>query len=210
MTNVRIRFGLAAGLTMLLTAGAQAQAPLTDVILRLDGQEISGRVVVITPTELLYLPAPPPTTRPDTLRLPVSQVFLVRYANGTKDILTRPVAPEPVLGSGRLQYLVGPERRLLGQADAEQYYQGKRVFWGAAGVSWLGLPGLVGVAVAANKPVPLTRLNLPEPVLLQDTNYLAGYQEQANRIKRRKVWQGYGTGIGLLVGLVVAGLANER
>ncbi len=92
--NLRAAFLRLAGL---LGAGpaAQAQQPATpaatDVLLLTTGQEVSGRVLTITPTELTYLPAAP--TPSDTLRLPTSSVFLVRYANGTREVLT---APAPV------------------------------------------------------------------------------------------------------------------
>lgn len=67
-------------------AAAQAPAAPTDVLLRTDGTEVPGRVLTITPLEVRYLPP----AGADTLRLAVADVFLVRYANGTREVLHPP------------------------------------------------------------------------------------------------------------------------
>ncbi|WP_375418879.1 hypothetical protein [uncultured Hymenobacter sp.] len=211
-------------LMLVLTSPAPAQTaapapppmPATDVILRLDGEEVAGRVLLITPTELRYLPAPVAgtpagaATTPDTLRLPVAAVFLVRYANGTREVLTRPLVAAPLLGDGRLDTLSGPERQRLGRSDARRYYRGRSVFWGSAGAFWLGVPGLVGTAIVSSRPVPAPQLRAPLPVLLQDSDYGAAYQQQANRLKRGKAWAGYGTGAAILLGAVYLTLLSEQ
>ena len=63
-------------------------ARTTDVILRTDGSEIPGRMLAISPLELRYLPP----TGADTLRLTTTEVFLVRCANGTRELL-HPLTP---------------------------------------------------------------------------------------------------------------------
>ena len=203
------RFFLTTLTWLALTGPVHAQTPpsatgATDVILRLDGQEIPGRVLVITPVELRYLPAA--ATTPDTMRLPIAEVFLVRYANGTREVLTRPPGAAAgttgpagsALGDGRLAGLPGTERQRLGQNDAVVYYRGRQVFWGSAGATfYLGpLFGLGSTAVIAGQPVSLYNLRAPTPALLSDPDYNTGYRQQANRIKRGKAWAGYGTGIG--------------
>lgn len=207
------RFG--AGLLLLLAGAARAQNALppaapTDVIVRLDGQEVPGRVLLITPSVLRYLPAPPAgapiPTPPDTLQLPVAAVFLVRYANGTREVLTRPgpVAAAPQLGDGQLAALSGPERQRLGRADAARFYRGRNVFWGAAGATlYLGpLFGLGSTAGIAGHAVAPYNLRAPVPALLQDPDYSFGYRDQAHHIKRGKAWAGYGAGVGLQVVLI--------
>ncbi|MGI4869978.1 MAG: hypothetical protein ACRYFX_02235 [Janthinobacterium lividum] len=96
---------LLAGFTslgLLLTGPAShAQQPATpaasDVLLLSNGQELSGQVLTIGPTELAYRPAPVAGAAPlpDTVRLPVASVFMVRYANGTREVLAQlqPAAP---------------------------------------------------------------------------------------------------------------------
>lgn len=196
------------------SAAAPARPAATDVILRLDGQEIPGRVVLITPIELSYLPAPTAgtTAGPDTLRLPVAQVFLVRYANGTKEVLTQPGAGlASNLGDGRLSGLTNMERRQLGQADAKQHYQGQNVFWGTVGSTMVLGPGYGAgsTAIIAGHTINTHNLHAPVPALLQDPDYKVGYVQQARHIKRRKAWGGYGTGTGVWVAVLVLAFASS-
>lgn len=189
-------------------AGPPSPAPAaTDVILRLDGQEIPGRVLLITPLELRYLPVPVAGAllRADTLRLPVAEVFLVRYANGTKEVLTQPGAGlASNLGDGRLSGLTSLERQQLGQADAKRHYQGQNVFWGTAGSTLLLGPayGAGSTAIIAGHTINPGNLHAPVPALLQDPDYKVGYVQQARRIKRHKAWGGYGTGVGAQVAVL--------
>ena len=188
---------------------APAAAPTTDVILRLDGTAVAGRVLLITPTELRYLPAPP--TGPDTLRLPVAEVFLVRFANGTREVLTRPAAPaDAAPNEGRLTGLSGAERQRLGRTDAQRCYEGRGVFWQSAGLFLLGGPGLIGLAVSASRPVPPHRLAAPQPHLLLDPDYSRTYQQEADRIKRRQMWRGAGTSAAVVLGVALTIAAGER
>lgn len=195
---------------------AAAAPPPTDVILRLDGGEVPGRVLLITPTELRYLPAAGPTRpalapHPDTLRLPVAEVFLVRFANGTREVLTRPAAPaDAAPDEGRLTGLSGTERQRLGRTDARRCYEGRDVFWRSAGLFMLGGPGLIGLAVGASRPVPPHRLAAPQPRLLLDPDYSRAYQQEADRIKRRQMWRGAGTSAAVVLGVALTILAGER
>lgn len=197
-------------------APAAATPPAPDVILRLDGREAFGRVLLIGPTELRYLPAaatgrPAPTAPPDTLRLPVAEVFLVRFANGTREVLTRPAAPaDAAPDEGRLTGLSGAERQRLGRTDARRCYEGRDVFWRSAGLFLLGGPGLIGLAVGASRPVPPHRLAAPQPRLLLDPDYSRAYQQEADRIKRRQVWAGGATSAAVVLGVALTILAGEQ
>ncbi|MGI4740191.1 MAG: hypothetical protein ACRYG7_33895 [Janthinobacterium lividum] len=194
---------------------AQAQPsarPATDVLLLTTGQEVSGRVLTITPTELTYLPTAP--TPPDTLHLPIASVFLVRYANGTREVLTAP----PPLAADKdptplaLRELSAPQRQQLGQHDALRYYRASGPYWGAFGSTlYLGpLLGLAPTAVISSHWVRDNNLKVPTPTLLQDASYAQGYQQQANQLKRRRTWSGYGVATALYVVLIGALLAGTN
>lgn len=206
-----------------LTAAGQVPTPTTlttkpafDVILRLDGTEIPGRVLLITPTELRYLaqpPAGPPAAGPaaDTLRLPVANVFLVRYANGTHEVLSHPTLAASADSS--LQPFVGlsaAQRESRGRRDALHYYTNGGAFWASFGSTlYVGpLLGVVAPAVIGGAPVRPHNLRARQPLLLRDTNYARGYQQQANRSKRSRAWSGYGVATGLYVVLIMAVLAS--
>lgn len=201
----------------LVARPARAQ---TDVILRADGEEVRGRVLAIGPAEVVYVPASAESAgagalRPaaDTLRLPSSDVFLVRYANGTREVLARLAAPAaPPEGPAALAGLSPPLRQARGQRDATVHYTRRDAYWGAFGSTlYLGpLLGVVPTAAIGNSPVKASNLGAPDPALLTDPDYLRGYREQANRAKSRRAWAGFGTATGLYVLLVGALLAGAQ
>lgn len=187
-------------LSLLLTTRlAVAQQPTpSDVLLLTTGQEVRGQVLTITPTELTYRPAPDsanPAEHPDTLRLPVSSVFLVRYANGTRAVLT-PAAPAPDTAQSPLLGLSAEQRRQRGAQDARRYYHQRGPFWGAFASAVLVTPiyGVVPTTCISLKHVAARNLMAPQPELLRDPAYASGYQRQANRRKAGRTWAGYGVG----------------
>lgn len=184
-------------LSSLLPARAWAQA---DTILRLDGEEVRGRVLTIDPVRLRYLPAVPAV--PDTLTLPVAEVFLVRYANGTRELL-HPDAAGPGGAPDPLPGLTEGQRVASGTADASQSYVPRGTFLGLAAIT-LGNPilGLAAAVSVATRPLRSDRLRAPNPALLADPSYAAGYGRQAHDIKRRKAWGGFALGLGALLSLV--------
>ena len=99
-------------------ARAQMATPLsapTDVMLRTDGREVVGRVLTITPLELCYLsPA-----GADTLYLPAADVFLVRFANGTREVL-HPLPPAGAAAPDPLPGLTTTDRHAQGRPDANR------------------------------------------------------------------------------------------
>ncbi len=62
-----------------------------DVLFKLDGEQVAVKVLEITPSEVKYKL----TSNPDgpTYVLPKSEVFMVEYANGSKDVFGAKVAP---------------------------------------------------------------------------------------------------------------------
>lgn len=198
---------LALLLGVLRPARGQAPADTLDTILRRDGEEVRGRVLTLTPAVLRYRPAAPAT--PDTLTLPVAQVFLVRYANGTRELL-----PPAATGSADLlPGLTVGQRAAAGQRDALGHYTDHGPYWGTLGATLYAGPvfGLVAPAVIGGHDVKPTNFRAPTPALLADADYRRGYQQQANRSKRQRTWGGYGTGVGIYVvlfALLVGSLAN--
>ncbi|WP_216679551.1 hypothetical protein [Hymenobacter siberiensis] len=197
-------------LLLLLLAGvgqARAQAAgTTDVILCADGSEVPGRVLTISPLALTYLP--PAGT--DTLRLTTADVFLVRYANGTREVLHPAPATEKPLTSDLLPGLSDAQRRTKGRQDAARSYTSGGPFWGSLAATLYGGPFLGVMAPAIMAPHAITAANLkaPDPGLLADPTYSHAYREEAQHRKRGRAWGGYSVGAGLwivLLGSLVAG-----
>lgn len=198
-------------LVLLLLAGvsqARAQAArTTDVILCTDGREVPGRVLTISPLALTYRPA----AGTDTLRLALAEVFLVRYANGTREVLHPAALPETPQAPDLLPGLSEAQRRTQGRQDAARSYAGHGPFWGSLGATLYGGPllGALAPALIAPRAVVAAHLDAPRPALLADPAYGQAYRAEAQRRKRGRAWGGYGVGVGLwvvLIGSLVAGL----
>ena len=196
-----MRFFLLAYSLLGLTLAAHAQ----DTVLLITGDEIKARVLAITPTDVAYVPTTePPST--DTLHLVPTDVFLIRYANGTKEVISK-LAAAPALGLGRTPQEMNNQGRL----DAQRYFKARGAFWGTAGATFVSLPayglgGLATGAVIAATPPKRHNLLVPDQALLADANYVNGYQKQAQRQKLGKAAAGFG--VGMATGVVtVLGLA---
>lgn len=189
---------LLAGSLMAFPALAQ-----TDTILRTDGTEVPGRVLTITPLEVRYLPP----AGADTLRLAAADVFLVRYANGTREVL-HPVtaAVGPAAAPDLLPGLSEAQRRAQGRTAAARNYTERGPFWISLGTTLYAGPllGVVAPAVIAPRPVALDKLRAPQPELLADPAYGDAYRAEAKRRKRSQAWGGYGAGVAVWVVLIAS------
>jgi hypothetical protein len=192
---------------------ARPAAPAaTDVIVRTNGDELPGRVLTITPQLVRYVPAAAPTAdsllagAADTLGLAATDVFMIRYANGTKEVLrpTPEAAPAP---GATLLGLSAAQRIERGRLDSRLYYKpAKGVFWGTfastlVSAQVFGAAGLVVGAATSLTPPPRYTLDAPEPGLLDDPAYYEGYRKQAQNRKLGKAAAGYGVGLGSALAL---------
>lgn len=184
-SSLRMRHFLLLLCGLLLTLHAAAQ----DVLLQTNGEELTGKVLSITPELVTYVG---PTA--DTLRMDAGQVFLIRYANGTKEVLTRPTAAAaPALGLSR------DAAYTQGRRDARTHFRAQGAFWGtyAATVS-TGYGGVAtGLVVSLVRPNPLSFI-VPNTELLKNPDYVKGYQRQAQNKKIGSAAGGFGAGIGTL------------
>ena len=196
---------LALLLGTLLARAARGQA---DTILRTNGTEVAGRVLSITPLELRYLPP----ASADTVRLSVAEVFMVRYANGTRELL-HPVAAADGAADGvsaaaddLLPGLSENQRRSEGRRAAGRGYRDQGPFWLSFGSTLYAGPllGVIAPAVIGPRPVALDKLHAPQPALLADPAYDKAYRQEAQRLKRSRAWGGFGAGVGAWVLLLAA------
>ncbi|GAA3998335.1 hypothetical protein GCM10022408_06410 [Hymenobacter fastidiosus] len=191
---------------LLLLSSLPFAVQAQDVILRTDGEEFPARVLTIRPEKISFvLPANPA----DTLFLNTSDVFMIRYANGTKEMLhtstyaAAAATPAP---------LTSEQARTQGQRDARKYFKAPGAFWGTFGATVVSLPiggagGIAaGAAIAATRPAT-SNLIVPDQALLQNPAYLSGYQRQAQRKKLGQAAAGFGAGLGASVVAVVVLIA---
>ena len=176
-----------------------------DTIVRRNGDEIKAQVLAITPTEVTYVPTTdPPST--DTLHLLATEVFLVRHADGTKELINKQA---PALGLGRTP----EERYIQGREDAQKYFKASGAFWGTLGATIISVPIIVGrpivgvlgggatIAAIASSPPKDKNLIVPDKALLSDPSYIRGYKKQAQRKKLGNA--AAGAGVGIVSGTVI-------
>lgn len=92
-----------------------------------------------------------------------------------------------------------------GKIDARRYYRhnGGAVGVGCAAAGCGPLIGIIpAVIVADNEPKEIN-LRIPPSEYSTHHDYLTGYKEEAKRIKKKKVWTGYGIGSGVLAALTI-------
>lgn len=146
-----------------------------DVIVKVSGEELKAKVLEITLAEVIY-------TAPDSVagkhyNMPKSEVFMVRYANGTKEVFQ-----ENLLAlHDTTSTIYDPEQLyLLGQQHARVYNKRN---------------GATQLKVEDNSVVSLA--------YQQDPNYINGYEEGARKRKARKAAIGLGMIGGCLAFLLI-------
>ncbi|MBJ6118717.1 hypothetical protein JAO76_10965 [Pontibacter sp. BT310] len=176
-------------LSCLLAQVAMAQ----DVIVKINGDELMARVREITTTDIIYLSAD--TTDTLSYKLAKTEVFMVRFANGTKEVFTENLPAETVAKAPIADPAYMYQK---GRQDARSYYNGTGALLGSAASVFLAGP--VGpIIIGAVKPRARYNKALPA-VSLQDPNYVKGYEKQAHNRKIGKAALGFGlgTGVGVL------------
>ncbi|RSK46353.1 hypothetical protein [Hymenobacter perfusus] len=192
-----MRFFLLLFGSLLLTLRAAAQ----DVILQTNGEERTGKVLAITPELVTYV-----TPTADTLRLAAIQVFLIRYANGTKEVLNHPAAaPTAAPAPG----LTKEAAYAQGRRDARTHFRASGVFWGTyAATVVTGYGGVAtGLAVSLVQPNPRNFI-VPDADLLKNPDYVQGYRRQAQNKKIGSAAGGFGAGVGTIVVLAAVLIAS--
>ncbi|MGV3587212.1 MAG: hypothetical protein ACO1OF_09440 [Adhaeribacter sp.] len=166
-----------------------------DLIITLTGDEMQVHVTEITQQDVVY-------KHPDSLQslprtIPKKQVFMVKYGNGTKEIISR-IDPQ----TNTLTTLNSQEMYERGRADARKYFKGNGAMWGTAATTmFLGLPAPVIIGAI---PPKINYQQVSEINLLQNQHYVRGYKQQAHKKKLKKVAIGSGIGAGIMISLLYA------
>ncbi len=197
---------------LLATVGFCAHAQ--DVIIDLDGNELPGQVLEITPTQVLYRTPDTDPLLPPTV-LDKNTLFMVRFGNGTKEVFGV-AAPEPAplntttlpggegVGPDGLTLVQREQLRTRGHEDALRYYNRTGPFVGSmlgTAATFGGVVPAVVIAVVRPKAYKNKELN---PQLLAYPSYVAGYETTARKRKTWPVVGGYLSGLALLVLIIGA------
>jgi hypothetical protein len=171
------------------------QAQSTDVILHTDGRETSARVLSITPTLVTY------QAGTDTLTLPTREVFLIRYPNGSRELLAAATkfSPAPVTTSEEsLAAAKAMDRQ--GRIDAGRNFKIAGTFWGsyvttiASTPTWFMAGAATSITLGSLRPLE-RNLIVPDPALRANPSYMAGYRSRAAKKKFGSAALGFAMGV---------------
>jgi hypothetical protein len=177
-------------LIALLFAGSLS-ALAQDIIYKTSGEEIKAKVIEINPTRVLF--KQPDLFADSLFSLARQDVFMVKYANGAKELLqdqVEEISPAAVERSPA-------ELVQLGRLDARRSYTGNKAITGAALTGFLFFPAVVVIAAV---PPKITLNDVPDHQLLSNPYYYKGFRSQAHKKKLGKV--AIGGAVGLL-GLIM-------
>ncbi|GAA4368104.1 hypothetical protein GCM10023185_40550 [Hymenobacter saemangeumensis] len=177
-----------------------------DVIVTNDGAELTARVLTITPAHISYIP----TAATDTMSLASATVFMIRYANGAKEVLAPVASPDPKPASSSLS---AQAMETQGRIDAGRYYHAQGTFWGSYATTLISTPVLFvgGVAgtLACGMVAPKEKnLQVPNAALLSNPDYMRGYRSRAAKKKFGTAVMGFG--MALATGLSALAIFNSN
>jgi hypothetical protein len=158
-----------------------------DVITKKSGEEIQAKIIEVGQTEIKY-------NKFDNLSgpiyiMPKSDVSMIQYENGTKDIFNEESKTENVSSSSSST----TDLFLKGQLDALKYYKKyKGAGTGTLITSLISpLVGLIpAIACSTTKPKK-TNLNYPDENLMNESSYFYAYTERSKKIKQSRVWKNW-------------------
>lgn len=129
-----------------------------------------------------------------------SEIFMIKYKNGTKEIFTEDESVKNTTGYSL------EEMMAKGKQDATVKYNGRNSGAGATIATTVLLSPLIGIipALACESTKPsINNLNFPDSVLMQNESYNQAYTKQARQIKKKKIWRGFGIGSGAWLLLIL-------
>ena len=171
-----------------------------DVITKKTGDDIISKISEITQTEIKY-------KKFDNLQGPTfsilkSEVLMVRYENGTKDIFsetTTQTNQTTVNTQPNVEVVSNEDMAEKGKEDAIANYRGAKSGAGWTAATTILFSPIIGVipAVACSSATPSDdNLNYRDRDLMKNSTYSKAYIDQAHKTKKKKVWTSFGISSG--------------
>ena len=174
-----------------------------DVITIKSGEDISAKILEIGQTEIKYKKFDNQTG--PTYSILKTDVIIVRYENGTKDLFNVNTPTSPTI-STTISNSDNGNLYLEGQLDAVKYYKGYKAAGTGTFVTSLFLSPLVGLIPAiacSSTPPDRYNLNYPDEDKMKKSEYYSGYTQKAKKIKSGKVWTNWGISYVIILFFVI-------
>lgn len=163
-----------------------------DVIIMKNGDEIQSKVSEINIEQIKYKKFDSPDG--PVYIIPKSDVLLIQYENGEKDIFTN---KEPEVSN--IESPSNEDLFSLGESDASKYYKGYRGAGTGTLITGLVSPliGLIPAISTSSTQPKIENLNYPNEELFKNSQYYEGYTKKAKKIKQGRVWMNWGIAFGV-------------
>ena len=171
-----------------------------DVITKKTGDDLQVKIIEVGQSEIKF-------KKHDNQEGPIftiskSDVLIVRYANGTKDIFDQENKKANNLESATST----EDQYQKGQTDASKYYEGYRGAGTGTLVTGLISPlvGLIPAFACSSAEPKDINLDYPSSELMKNPDYYKGYTQKAKKIKKNKVWKNWGIAFGVNLVAILA------
>lgn len=168
-----------------------------DMITKKSSEDIKAKVIEVTTTEIKY-------KKFDDISGPLftilkSDVLMIRYENGTKDIFNE--VQNTVTAN-----VSSSDMAIKGEQDAITNYKGKSSGAGWTATTTILTSPVLGLipAIACSSTEPSDEnLNYKDSELMKNNEYNKAYRKQAHKTKKKKVWSNFGVGSGVWLLLIL-------
>jgi len=175
-----------------------------DIITKKTGEDISAKISEVTQTEIKYkkfdyLEGP-------TFSVLKSEVLMIRYENGTKDIFNETTTQPVITSQTIVKEVTDEDMALKGKEDAKANYRGAKSGAGWTAATTVLFSPIIGVipAVACSSAAPSDEnLNYRDRDLMKNSAYSKAYIDQAHKTKKKKIWTNFGIGSGAWIFLLL-------
>jgi hypothetical protein len=170
-----------------------------DIITKKSSEDIQAKVIEVTTTDIKYKKFD--NQNGPTYSILKSDVLMVRYENGTKDIFTQEKNNEIVAAATPSSV----DFYIQGQKDASRCYSGyKGAGTGTLITSLLSpIVGLIPAIACSSTSPEEFNLNYPNADLMKKSDYYNGYTQKSKKIKQGKVWRNWSIAFGLNIAAVL-------
>jgi hypothetical protein len=161
-----------------------------DIITKKSSEDIQAKVLEVTTVEVKYKKFD--NQNGPTFTILKSDLLMIRYENGTKDIFTEEKKIETTSSTSGDLFIQG-------QSDASRYYKGYKGAGTGTLITSLVSPlvGLIpAIACSSTQPKEIN-LNYPNADLMKKSDYYNGYTQKSKKIKQGKVWTNWGIAFGV-------------
>lgn len=161
-----------------------------DIITKKTSEDIEAKVLEVTATEIKYKKFD--YQNGPTFTILKSDVLMLRYANGTKDIFNEEKENETTSSTNGDLFVQG-------KSDASRNYKGYKGAGTGTLITSLISPivGLIpAIACSSTQPKEIN-LDYPNANLMKKADYYNGYTQKSKKIKQGKVWKNWGIALGV-------------